>query len=55
LNDIWAVSVDIFIVAMLVWAGTGLWMWWEMSVTRKVGALCLLGSALVFTFFLVTI
>lgn len=52
LEDLWAFSVDVFIVVMLLWAGSGLWMWWEMSITRKLGAACLLGSAAVFTFFL---
>jgi len=29
-----AVSVDLVIVAMVFWALSGLWMWWEMRATR---------------------
>ena len=33
-----AISVDAVIVAMVFWALSGLWMWWEMRATRLVGA-----------------
>lgn len=29
-----AVAVDLVIVAMVLWAASGLWMWWEMRATR---------------------
>lgn len=46
-NDAWAVIVDLFIVAILAWAFTGLWLWWKMKPTRVLGAICVfLGSAL---------
>jgi len=32
-----AVSVDLVIAAMVVWAASGLWMWWEMRATRLWG------------------
>jgi hypothetical protein len=32
-----AVSVDLVIVAMVFWALSGLWMWWEMRATRYWG------------------
>ena len=35
-----AVSVDAVIVAMVFWALSGLWMWWEMRATRLWGAAC---------------
>ncbi len=54
-NDVWAVIVDLFIVAVLAWAFTGVWMWWNMKSTRSLGALCMiLGSAL-FALFVATI
>lgn len=54
-NDAWAVIVDLVILAILAWAFTGLWMWWRMRSTHRLGSLCaLLGSAL-FALFLLTI
>ena len=38
LDTVWAVSVDLFIIAMVFWVLSGLWMWWEMKVTRAVRA-----------------
>ena len=31
LDTIWAVSVDLVIGAMVIWAFSGLWMWWQMQ------------------------
>ena len=36
-DRVMAVSVDLVIAAMVIWAATGLWMWWEMRVTRLWG------------------
>lgn len=55
LEDTWAFSVDLFIAAMIFWVLSGLWMWWEMRVTRKLGALFALGGLALFAFFLMTI
>ena len=35
-----AISVDAVIVAMVFWALSGLWMWWEMRATRWWGLAC---------------
>lgn len=51
-NDTWAVIVDGVIVAILLWAATGLWMWWEMLRTRRLGAWCLVAGAALFAWFL---
>jgi hypothetical protein len=51
----WAVSVDLVIVAMMFWVLSGLWMWWEMKVTRRLGALAALGGAGLFAFYLLAI
>ncbi|MEP7363476.1 MAG: hypothetical protein ABI972_09495 [Acidobacteriota bacterium] len=53
LDDAWGFVVDLFIVATIAWALSGLWMWWEMKVTRKWGALSLGVGAALFAFFLV--
>jgi hypothetical protein len=48
----WAVSVDLFIAAMIFWVVSGLWMWWELRATRVLGALFALGGAALFAAFL---
>lgn len=53
LDDAWAVTVDLFIVAAVLWALSGLWMWWEMKATRRWGAVSLAIGVAVFAFFLV--
>ena len=55
LDTIWAVSVDAFIVAMVFWVLSGLWMWWEMKVTRLLGLAALLAGAGVFATYLLTL
>jgi hypothetical protein len=51
-DTVWAVSVDLVIAAMVFWALSGLWMWWEMKVTRTLGALALLSGIGLFAFYL---
>ncbi len=55
LDDLWAVSVDIAIVGILVWVASGVWMWWELKVTRRLGLVCVLGGTALFALFLFTI
>jgi hypothetical protein len=38
---------------MMFWAISGLWMWWEMKVTRALGALALLGGISLYALYLV--
>ncbi|MDP6040646.1 MAG: hypothetical protein QGG64_19015 [Candidatus Latescibacteria bacterium] len=54
-DDFWAVSVDFFILSTVLWAASGLWMWWELTVTRLWGGLCIASGIALFGFFLVTI
>ncbi len=51
-DDSWGVSVDLFIVAMVFWVLSGLWMWWEMKLTRAWGAAFGLAGVGLFAFFL---
>lgn len=51
-DNLWAVSVDLFIVAVLFWAASGLWLWWEMKLTRRLGAALLVVGCALFAFFL---
>jgi hypothetical protein len=55
LDTIWAVSVDLVIVALLFWAVSGLWMWWEMKATRRIGAVGTLAGLALFATYLLTI
>jgi hypothetical protein len=55
LDTVWAVTVDVAIGAMMFWVLSGLWMWWEMKVTRPLGALAFLGGAGLFALFVATI
>jgi hypothetical protein len=52
LDTLWAVAVDLVLAAMLFWALSGLWMWWEMKVTRRLGAAALTLGLAVFAFYL---
>ena len=54
-DDLWALSVDLAIVAMVFWVASGLWMWWEMKVTRTWGGLAALAGAGLFVMFLILI
>jgi hypothetical protein len=50
LEDGWALSVDLVILAMLFWVVSGMWMWLELRATRKWGLLCMLSGAGLFLF-----
>jgi hypothetical protein len=54
LENLWAASVDLVIVAMVFWALSGLWMWWGLRPTRVWGTAAMLGGAGLFAFFLAT-
>lgn len=41
LNDLWAVMVDIFCIAMLVWIITGIYMWWKLKSVRLWGSVAI--------------
>ncbi len=51
-NDLWALVVDGVILTILIWAITGIWMWWSMLRTRKPGAWCLVAGVTLFLVFL---
>jgi hypothetical protein len=53
LDTAWAATVDAVIIAMMFWALSGLWMWWELKVTRWYGALAFLGGVGLFAVYLV--
>jgi hypothetical protein len=55
LDTIWAVSVDLFIAGAIFWTLSGLWMWWEMKVTRAIGLAAMLSGAALFAVYLFAI
>ena len=54
-SRIWAVTVDLAIVAMLFWAASGLWMWWEIKPARTLGAIIGLAGLGLFGLMLATL
>lgn len=55
LQSAWAFSVDLAIAALVFWAASGIWLWWEMRKTRFLGAFFGLAGCAVFAYFLFTI
>ena len=51
-DDLWAATVDLTIAAILLWALTGLWMWWELKAARALGAVCAAAGVALFAFYL---
>lgn len=52
LDDLWASAVDLTIAGLLLLAFTGIWMWWELRVTRRWGAIALAAGFGLFALFL---
>jgi hypothetical protein len=52
LEDVWAFSVDAVIVSLAFWVLSGLWMWWELRSTRRLGVFSLAAGVALFAFFL---
>ena len=54
-EDAYGFFVDAFLVVMLFWVLSGIWMWWEMRATRMLGWVSLGGGVVLFLFFLLAI
>ena len=54
-KDLWGIAVELFCLAVLFWVLSGLWMWWEMRATRRLGLAALLFGLLTFALFLVVL
>lgn len=48
----WAASVDLTVATMLLLVFSGIWMWWELKVTRYAGSVFLFMGILLFCAFL---
>ena len=55
LEDVWALSVDLVIITIVVWAFSGVWMWWELKATRLWGITSLIFGFGLFALFLLII
>jgi hypothetical protein len=55
LENTWSFSVDTVIFAIVFWVLSGLWLWWEMKLTRRWGAVFAVAGCVIFGFFLFTI
>ncbi len=51
----WAVVVDLVIVGIVFWCLSGLWLWWQLRTTRRIGAICAMSGLCVFALFLARI
>ena len=45
---IWGLFVDVVCVALIVWVGTGLYLWWKIPRTRRWGVVALVGGFVYF-------
>jgi hypothetical protein len=55
LDKAWAFTVDLAAVTIVFWVLSGLWMWWEMKNTRRLGAVFSVAGLALFVVFLVMI
>lgn len=55
LNDAWGVVVDIVCVGFLVWAASGIYMWWRLRASRWWGLAALAGGFASFVLFVVVL
>ncbi len=47
-NRSWSVLVDLVCLALLVWVGSGVYMWWKLSALRNWGWVAVIGGAATF-------
>ena len=52
LEDTWGFTVDFAVIAMVFWSLSGIWLWWELKLTRGWGTLSLVAGLALFTVFL---
>jgi hypothetical protein len=55
LQSMWALSVDLVILAIVFWGISGLWLWWEMRRTRFLGGVLFCSGCVLFMIFLLRI
>ena len=55
LDKLWGTSVDLVIIAMVFWVLSGLWIWWGLKPTRRLGMAMAAGGFALFLLFLFSI
>lgn len=55
LANVWPVIVDFFCVTMLIWILTGLYLWWKIRDSRRLGWLTISAGMLMFALLLATL
>jgi hypothetical protein len=55
LPTIWAVFIDLFCVTLLLWIGTGLYLWWKLPALRRWGFVTLGASLITIVGLLLTV
>lgn len=55
LANVWPVIVDVFCVTMLIWILTGLYLWWKIRDSRRLGWLTIAAGMLMFVLLLATL
>lgn len=55
LANVWSVIVDVFCVTMLIWILTGLYLWWKIRDSRRLGWLTIAGGMLTIALLLATL
>jgi hypothetical protein len=52
-DDLWGLTVDAAVAAMVFWSLSGIWLWWELKPTRIGGTLSAVGGVTLFAIFLI--
>lgn len=55
LSKLWAFMVDLFCLTTLIWIGTGLYLWWKLTLTRTWGWVALGGGMVTIGLLFVTL
>jgi hypothetical protein len=55
LNDLWAIVVDLVSLGFLIWAATGIYLWWKLPRLRFYGTVSLTAGCATFIVFMITL
>ena len=52
-DGVWGLSVDLAVITMAFWSLSGIWLWWELKSTHRLGAISFVAGLSLFALFLV--
>ncbi len=55
LSDLWAATLDLVCIAFLLWIASGIYMWWQIRLTRFWGMTALVGGFVCFVLLLLVL